>query len=164
MENFKISKGLFNQYASDYAKENNGKRLDYAGLARLVGNRILCNNIPSVDPSIWDNVHCGSLDYIDDYGAENDYQDYLADYENSLDDEEPMTYEEWFEENKEDYIRQEEIYQYFLVHDTFWLEKANELVLYSELLDCYVWCITHWGTGWDYVLTSLECEDENGAE
>jgi hypothetical protein len=25
---------------------------------------------------------------------------------------------------------------------------------YSDMLDCYILCVTHWGTSWDYV----ECE------
>ena len=119
---------------------------------------ILCNNIPEVDTQIFNNVHCGSLYYISD-DAEDDYAEYLADYENSCDDEEPKTYQEWLEDNREDYEREVDIYQYYLIRDPYWLEKAEELVLYSDKLDCYVWCIDHLGTGWDYVLSNL-CVDE----
>jgi hypothetical protein len=157
-----LSKFLFEKYASSYAKEQaekyGVKRLDYRGLAELVGDMIMCNNIPQVDETIWDNVHCGSLYYISD-DAEDDYAEYLADYENSCDDEEPKTYQEWLEDNREDYEREVDIYQYYLIRDPYWLEKAGELVLYSDKLDCYVWCIDHWGTGWDYVLSNL-CVDE----
>lgn len=150
----KINKGLFNMYASDYAKEN--KRLDYRGLAKMVGDMILCNNIVEVEPDIFDNVHCGSLYYISD-DAEYDYEDYVNECKNN--EEEPMTYEDWLEENRDDYERERDIFQYYLVRDTYWLEQCGELVLYSDKLDCYVWCIDHWGTSWDYVLTDIELDE-----
>lgn len=150
-----ISRSYFNQIASDYAKENN--KLDYAGLAKLVGSHILCNNITEVDPSIFDNVQCGSLYEISD-DALYDYEDYTLECKEN--EEEPMTYKDWLEENREDYEREVDIFQYFLVDDIYWLEKSGELVLYSDLLDCYVWCITHCGTGWSYVLTDIEPFDD----
>ena len=157
-----LSKGLFEKYASPYAKEQAKKygkyKLDYRGLAELVGDMIMCNNIPEVDYQIFDNIHCGSLYYLSD-DAEYDYAEYLANYENSCDDEEPKTYQEWLEDNREDYEREIQIYQYYLIRDPYWLEQAGELVLYSEKLDCYVWCVDHWGTAWDYVLSNL-CVDE----
>ena len=151
-----ISRSYFNQVASDYAKENN--KLDYAGLAKLVGSHILCNNITEVDPSIFENVHCGSLYYIDEDRAKDDYEYHVEVCKEK--GEEYPPYEEWLEENEDDYKCEDEIYQYYLVDDTYWLEKAGELVLYSDLLDCYVWCITHCGTGWDYVLTDIEPYDD----
>lgn len=158
-----ISNGLFEKYASSYAKEQaekyGTKRLDYRGLAELVGDMILCNNIPQVDNCLFDNIHCGNFEYFDEDSAEYDYDDYIANYEDSDDDGEPMTYKEWFEENKYDYEKQVDIFQYYLVRDPYWLEQAGELVLYSDLLDCYVWCIDHWGTAWDYVLSNL-CVEE----
>ena len=35
-------------------------------------------------------------------------------------------------------------------------EYTDELVFYCEELDMYVWAVTHFGTGWDYVLTDIE--------
>lgn len=36
--------------------------------------------------------------------------------------------------------------------DVEWLEKTFGLLFtYSELLDCFVLCVPHFGTGWDYV-------------
>ena len=54
-----------------------------------------------------------------------------------------------------------EIYQWFIVDDdaTWILEKANEPLFYSEKLGCYVWGVTHYGTAWSHVLTSLELDD-----
>jgi len=52
-----------------------------------------------------------------------------------------------------------EIFQYFLIdnHTKEMLEYfTDELVFYSENLDVYVWGITHFGTGWDYVDITLK--------
>ena len=55
-----------------------------------------------------------------------------------------------------------EIYQWFIVDDSAkWiLEKANEPLFYSDKLECYVWGVTHFGTAWSHVLTSLELDDD----
>ena len=54
-----------------------------------------------------------------------------------------------------------EVFQFFIVSDA-----GAELIKdynvgplwYCEELDMYIWGITHWGTGWDYVLTDIPCE------
>lgn len=55
-----------------------------------------------------------------------------------------------------------EYYQYFIVSDSgariLEQEAPSEAVWYNEELDLYVWGVTHWGTAWDYVLTSIPCE------
>ena len=53
----------------------------------------------------------------------------------------------------------EEIFQYYIVSETgadtirYW---TDDPLFYSEPLDMYVWGVTHFGTGWDYVLTEIE--------
>lgn len=49
-----------------------------------------------------------------------------------------------------------DIYQWYITDanesDVEWLEKTFGLLFtYSELLDCFVLCVPHFGTGWDYV-------------
>ena len=49
-----------------------------------------------------------------------------------------------------------EIFQWYLTSanesDVNWLEKSFGLKFtYSELLECFVLCVTHFGTSWDYV-------------
>ena len=125
-------------------EELKNKRLSYSTMANTF-DAILCNNIVDVDNSIFDNIHCGSLTHYYD-GEDNE-----------------LDFDEWEELDDDDkYERETEIYQYFLVSDdALWvLEKAKELVLYSELLDCYVWCVDFYGTSWSYVLTSLELTDD----
>ena len=56
-----------------------------------------------------------------------------------------------------------EIFQYFIISDNgaeILQELTNEIVYYLPVLDCYVWGVTHWGTGWDYVLTDIPIEIE----
>lgn len=53
-----------------------------------------------------------------------------------------------------------EIYQYYLCNlSEFERKKLIEYgvsLSYSELLDCDVLLVTHWGTSWDYVMTNVK--------
>lgn len=54
-----------------------------------------------------------------------------------------------------------EYYQYFIVSDSgaqILEENTNEALWYNAELDLYVWGVGHFGTAWDYVLTSIPCE------
>lgn len=61
---------------------------------------------------------------------------------------------------------QVDIYQYFIVDFSSWtyelMTKYSEqfgkefILYYIEELDLYVLGVTHFGTGWDYVLTDIE--------
>lgn len=87
----------------------------------LHNSLILCNEIPEVDPSVFDN----------------------------------MRFELWTED-EDGYESETEIYQWFLTDcsdfDVEYLEQHFGLKFtYSDLLGLYVLCVTHWGTGWDYV-------------
>lgn len=49
-----------------------------------------------------------------------------------------------------------EIYQWYISDanesDVAWLENTFGLLFtYSELIDCFILCVPHCGTGWDYV-------------
>lgn len=54
----------------------------------------------------------------------------------------------------------QEVFQWFIVDD--WgarlLQDINEIVYYNEKLDMYLWGVTHCGTSWDYVLTSIKID------
>lgn len=57
-----------------------------------------------------------------------------------------------------------EIFQYYLTDcsedDVEWLEKHFNLKFtYSEKLDLYVLCVTHYGTSWDYVYWETDIEN-----
>lgn len=54
-----------------------------------------------------------------------------------------------------------EIFQWFLTDasesDVEWLEEHFGLLFtYSDLLDLYVLCVDHLGTGWDYVMIDTD--------
>ena len=49
-----------------------------------------------------------------------------------------------------------EIYQWYITDCSKWdveylIKTFGLLFTYSDLLDCYILCATHFGTGWDYV-------------
>ena len=78
---------------------------------------VLCNNIPEIDPSVYDN----------------------ADFE--WDDEEgnPVEIMQWYITDLNEWSKE-------------WQEKTFDLkYTYSNLLDCYILCVPHWGTAWDGV-------------
>jgi len=93
----------------------------------LQTDRVLCNNLPSIDPSIYDNARFSW------YGKNADGTE------------------------SEDMV---EVYQWFISSASEWdveylSNRFGLLFTYSDLLDCFVLCVTHYGTSWDYVY----CED-----
>lgn len=121
-------------------------RISYGTLAKCF-DAVLCNNITEVDECLFDNVVSGSLSsYYDENGNELTYEEYEEKLDNG-------------EEAEEVY---NDVFQWFIVSDNakYLLEEANELVLYSEKLDCYIWAVTHYGTSWDYVFTDIKIESE----
>jgi hypothetical protein len=63
-----------------------------------------------------------------------------------------------YNEENDDYY---EIFQYYIISDNaaeFLAEYTDEIVYYNSQLDVYLWGITHWGTGWDYVLTDIKID------
>lgn len=98
---------------------------------------VLCNNIAEVDESIFENCRF-SLFYYEDENGET--------YENE--DEIPENVEFWEKET--------EIFQWFITDASEdavkFLEKHFGLLFtYSNKLDCFVLCVDHFGTSWDYV-------------
>lgn len=53
----------------------------------------------------------------------------------------------------------EEIFQYYIISElgaTILYDLTDEPIYYNEEFDLYVWGITHFGTGWDHVLTDVK--------
>ena len=98
---------------------------------------------------------------VSEYGLEHGYLDYqtlskiVGDMilNNTIRDRTMMDWEmvngEFTDMVFQDYIISEQGYK-------FLAEFTDEYVFYNENLDVYVWSITHWGTGWDYVLTDIK--------
>lgn len=64
-----------------------------------------------------------------------------------------------FDEDGEAY----EIYQYYIISKEgadILSNWTSEIVYYNDELDIYLWCVTHWGTAWDYVLTDIGIEED----
>lgn len=70
-------------------------------------------------------------------------------------------YENWDLANGVD---DKDIFQYFIItyHGFDVLNRfTDEIVYYNEDLDIFLWGITHFGTGWDYVLTDIKLIDRS---
>lgn len=112
---------------NEYEKEHG--KISYKTLLKyydIYNNMVLCNKIGELDYSLYDNVETGSV-----YNEETD--------------------------------EYEEIYQYFIIDFASWMlddikKKYNDelIITYSDMLECYVLMVDHWGTGWDYVLTDID--------
>lgn len=109
----------------------NGKASYKTLVDRFIGDIVLCNNIQDIDYDFWGNIEVGNV---------------------------------YNEETEE----QVEIYQFFLCNVGNWeIETLKELtkdnndiiIAYSNLLDTHVLMVDHWGTSWDYVLTSVPLVD-----
>ena len=119
---------------NDYERQHG--KISYKTLLKyydIYNNMVLCNKIGELDNSLYDNIETGSLTYTDDDG--NEYYD--------------------------------DVYQYFIIDFAPWMlddikEKySDELIItYSDLLECYVLLVDHFGTSWDYVLTDIEFTDD----
>lgn len=106
---------------------------------------------------------------ISDYGLEHGYLDYhtlskmVGDMILSNEILEYTGYENWDlysgDMEEDNYF---EVYQYYIISDAgarILSDFTDELVYYHERLDMYLWGITHWGTGWDYVLTDVKLKE-----
>lgn len=125
-----MKKLLKNEKMGTYELEHN--KASYRTLVeRVIGDMVLCNNVYQVDDTIFDNVIVGDI----------------------------------YDESGE----MIEIFQFYLCNVNDWnIEYVKELtqdnndiiIAYSEILDCYVLMVDHFGTSWDYVLTSVELSDD----
>lgn len=68
-----------------------------------------------------------------------------------------------FDYEEEEIIEEPEVFQWYIVSDSgaqIIQDYTNEILYYHDKLDIYLWGVTHWGTGWDYVLTDIPCNCE----
>lgn len=107
-------------------------------------NKVLCNNLRESERFSEEFVE-ELYNMLDKYISEED----LKEYENDT-----LAYYEGID-----------VFQYFITDMNDYeveclRELNNEIIVYSSELDCYVLCVTHWGTSWDYVLTNVKIESE----
>lgn len=130
-------------------EKRTGKASYFSVIDRYINDLVLCNNIVEVDPSIWDNIETGNLYYyVDEKGNYKTREEYEND--------ESGTIEECCKD----------VYQYYLCHlSQFDLDSIKEfesdsiIISYSDLLDCDVLLVTHFGTSWEYVITDIDLID-----
>jgi hypothetical protein len=144
----------------------NGKQVDYYGEEMTERRRrfnniidkidmVLMNNIPEVDTSIWENWQdkspltgasdeCEIEDRSLDSGKSGDFHCIV----HGIPADTAYQCEEWTDEDTD-----AEVYQWFAIsdHDADYLQRHNQYVTYSDMLDTYFLAICHYGTGWDYV-------------
>lgn len=143
---------------SEYGMKNG--YVDYATLAKCF-DAVLNNDIMNLtyDMGYWDQVS-GTIDNTDEIEKLEEKRDELEEenesspsqiLENEIDEINDKIEE--LEREQDD----QEVFQWYIVDD--WggrlLTEINEIVYYNETLDMYLWGVTHYGTSWNYVLTSI---------
>lgn len=144
---------------SDYGLEKG--YVDYATLANAF-NCVLNNDIISLTYDIGDwNQVSGQIDNsekIEELGKKLDeLVEQNEDNSSQILENEINEIEEEIEELEDEEHEEPEIFQYFIVDElgADLLQRANEILYCNEELDMYVWGVAHFGTCWDYVLTSI---------
>lgn len=147
---------------SEYGLENG--RVDYATLAKAF-DAVLNNDIMNLtyDIGSWEQVS-GIIDNTDQIEELEEKIDELEEEnENNpsqIIENEVNKINEQIEELENEQNDDQEVFQWFIVDD--WgarlLQDIDEVVYYNEKLDMYLWGVTHYGTSWDYVLTSIKID------
>lgn len=166
----KEQKYYYGNPISEYGMQNG--RVDYATLAKAF-DAVLNNDIMNLtyDIGCWEQVS-GTIDNTDDIEELEDKQKDLEDLLEENKNDKKITAElkkieneidnlsDQIEELENEQDNEPEIFQWFIVDD--WgaelLQRINEVVYYNETLDMYLWGVTHYGTSWDYVLTSIKID------
>lgn len=163
------SKYFYGSKISDYGLENG--YIDYSTLANSF-DAVLNNDImeKTAEIGFWEQVN-GIIDNSDEIDALIEKQENTNDLlRDMIDNGQKNTVKYKIVERKYNEIETDiqelkdaenyppEIYQYYIISDegaSILCELTNEFVFYNEELDMYVWGVTHYGTGWNYVLTDI---------
>ena len=169
-------KYYFGNEISQYGLENG--RVDYATLSKCF-DAVLNNDIMQLTYGIgyWDQVS-GIIDNSEEIEELEEKKEELEekqeDLENLLEDDENNKNAAAKLENIENEIDEineqieelereqddQEVFQWYIVDDggARLLQDINQIVYYNETLNIYLWGVTHYGTSWDYVLTSIKID------
>ena len=155
----KEQKYYYGNPISEYGLENG--RVDYGTLAKTF-DAVLNNDIMNLtyDIGSWEQVS-GTIDNTDEIEELEEKRDELEEENESspsqIIENEINGINDQIEELEREQDDEPEVFQWFIISD--WgarlLQNINEIVYYNETLDMYVWGVTHYGTSWDYVLTSI---------
>lgn len=146
----KKQKYYYGNPISDYGMEHG--YVDYATLAECFDS-VLNNDIMSLtyDIGCWDQVS-GIVDNTDEIEEENEKSPSQI-LENEINE-----INEQIEELENEQDNELEVFQWFIIDNwgaRLLQRETNEIVYYNETLDMYLWGVTHYGTSWDCVLTSI---------
>lgn len=117
------------------------EEITYAELARRVGDCILNNevmnneNFHEWERENGEDIYCYKHDPREDCEAHNEDCDYES----------------------------VEVYQNYIITEggaDYLKRNTNEIVYYNDKLNMYIWGITHFGTSWDGVHTTIGSKEE----
>ena len=153
---------IYGNAVSEYGIEHG--YVDYRALANAF-NAVLNNDIMSLtyDIGAWEQIS-GTIDNTDEIEELEEKKDELEEKnENSpsqILENEIYDINDRITELESEQDDEPEVFQWFIVDD--WgarlLQNINEIVYYNEKLDMYLWGVTHYGTSWEYVLTSIKID------
>ena len=152
---------------SDYGLENG--YVDYATLSKAF-DAVLVNDITKLffaDINGEFNEPEQVNGFIDNQSEIDELNDRISELMLENDDDSKTAeideLQERIDELEQEQDNNPEIFQYFIISGygaQILQELTDEIVYYLPVIDCYVWGVTHWGTGWDYVLTDIPIEIE----
>lgn len=158
----KEKKYYYGNAISEYGMEHG--YVDYRTLAKAF-NAVLNNDIMSLtyDIGAWEQVS-GIIDNTEEIDELEEKRDELEEQNESspsqILENEINGINDQIEELEREQNDDQEVFQWFIVDD--WgarlLQETNEIIYYNETLDMYLWGVTHYGTSWDYVLTSIKID------
>lgn len=158
----KEQKYYYGNAISEYGLKNG--RVDYATLSKCF-DAVLNNDIMDLtyDIGYWEQVS-GIIDNSEEIEELEEKIDELEEENESspsqILENEINEINEQIEELENEQDNATEVFQWFIVDD--WgaklLQDIDEIVYYNEKLDMYLWGVTHYGTSWDYVLTSIKID------
>lgn len=158
----KEQKYYYGNAISEYGLQKG--RVDYRTLAKAF-DAVLNNDIMNLtyDIGSWEQVS-GIIDNTEEIDELEEKRDELEEQNESspsqIIENEINEINEQIEELENEQDEDQEVFQWFIVDD--WgarlLQDIDEIVYYNEKLDMYLWGVTHYGTSWDYVLTSIKID------
>lgn len=159
----KEQKYYYGNAISEYGMENG--YVDYATLAKAF-NAVLNNDIMSLtyDIGYWEQVS-GIVDNTDEIEELEEKMDELEEENESspsqILENEINEINEQIEDLENEQDNEPEVFQWFIVDDwgaRLLQQETNEIVYYNEILDMYLWGVTHYGTSWNYALTNIKID------
>lgn len=144
-----------------YSKRADERRRQFNNIINGI-DMVLMNNIPEVDPSVWENWQGDSPNepepcdwFLNNSKPKKRWCCNTHQFEGDEDLTEDTEHPEQCDWAEEDFA---EVYQWFAVaqNDADFLKQHSQYITYSDMLDTYFLAICHFGTGWDYVDSMVE--------